>query len=73
MNYQHEEKWTEELRTYGTVNEVNIRIGQQPYHHNPNLSFFAAAEIRTRESLIAYGTLLQPVSWRYILPYDLDV
>ena len=35
MNYQREEKWTEELRTYGTVNKVNIRIGQQPYHHNP--------------------------------------
>ena len=26
MNYQHEEKWTKELRTYGTVNKENIRI-----------------------------------------------
>ena len=28
MNYQHEEKC--ELRTYGTVNQENIRIGHQP-------------------------------------------
>ena len=50
-------KWTEKLRTYGTVNKVNIRTGQQPYQHNPN---FLRGRGNTNEEFIE--TLSQPVS-----------
>ena len=50
-------KWTEKLRTYGTVNEVNIRTGQQPYQHNPN---FLRGRGNTNEGF--FETLSQPVS-----------
>ena len=69
MNYQHEEKWTEELRTYGTVNKVNIRTGQQPYQHNPNL---LRGRGNTNEEFIETVRRYQGI-WRYIVFYVLDV